>query len=128
MRIIIVDDNPKSKCGWIMDLLKKEGITYDICTCINDTLNLLYYKSSLYNGMILDMAIPRLRNDTNIISNGGIEIVERLEKRGIFIPTVLNSTMPLQEETFREYKSIKKILPPIPSYGRKVLYSFLSNL
>ena len=128
MRIIIVDDNPESKCEWIMEILQKEGITYDICTCINDTLNLLYYKSSMYNGMILDMAIPRLKNDSKVIANGGTEIIERLERRKIFIPTVLNSTMPLNKETFRQFKSIKEILPPIPYIGRKILYSFLSSL
>ena len=126
MRILIVDDNPKVKCKWVKEVLSEKHIMYDICTCICDALKTLYENTNKYQALILDMELPVCKNNKTTVTHGGIEILKKIEKRDIIIPTIINSTMYLKDEDFEGIKGFYGIIPIFSQ--REFLKNFISQI
>lgn len=59
LRLAIVDDNYERKCRLIIDILKREKIDYEPFESINSFLQTISTKPDAYEGIFLDMQLPR---------------------------------------------------------------------
>lgn len=126
MRILIVDDNPENKCKWVKEVLSEQDIMYDTCTYICNTVKTVYENKDKYQALILDMELPICKHNSTLISRGGIEILKILNKKGIVIPTIINSTMYLKDE---EFDGLRKFYGIIPFFSKKdFLRDFISQI
>ena len=89
MRILIIDDS-KNKNNWIRAMLEKENIEYDELTYFNEAYSHILNNTELYDGIILDMQFPILK-DSPIQSKSGEYFLKKLKNRKINIPVLGNS-------------------------------------
>ena len=123
MRILIIDDN-LCKHKWIQKIIIDLGFEYEIAICINQALTNIYKNPKKYQALILDMQLPRYISGIEMVGKAGEEILKRMERKNIIIPTIINSSMPLKNEDFIKYKSFYGILP---IFDKAFLVKFLED-
>jgi len=103
MKILIVDDNAKTKCREIIEQCKKRNIDVEIIGSINPALHFLCYVKNHVDGIILDMGLPIYESEWQIKANGGDRILRELKRRGYNIPVLIFSETESKEKENCEF-------------------------
>jgi len=90
MRILIVDDRAETKCVEIMEECRRRNIDVSVEKGINSALWEIVCSGTTYDGIILDMGLPRLDDDMPT-ERGGDSILCELRRRDYNIPVLIFS-------------------------------------
>lgn len=132
MKLAIVDDNYERKCRLIINILKREQIDYEPFKSINSFLQTIRAKPDAYEGIFLDMQLPRFEDEhCVVVRNGGEIILKHLDYYNIKLPFILNTTMPISKEKLNGYlyrNMYAQIVGLGTRYEIDVIYSFIRKL
>ncbi len=96
--IVVVDDDAE-KINSLLSSLHKKKIEYYQLSALNPAMKFIEKESSRIDGIILDMGLPRFEKGT-IDPYAGIELLEELKRLNINIPTLINSSTPIDKEKY----------------------------
>ena len=127
MKILIVDDHPEYKCREILEECEKRNIEVSVEKGINSGLWEIFYSGTKYDGIILDMGIPRLDDDIMPKERGGDIILRDLHRKKSNIPVLIFS------ETQSEWKDrCEFVFAQMTSWNvveeEKKFYDFLEKI
>lgn len=89
MRILILDDQ-LYKCEWIKCILNENEIENEQITYLEGALEKI--KNKYYDGIILDMQFPILKNNP-ISKDAGLTLLKIMRNKNVQIPVLGNSTV-----------------------------------
>lgn len=98
MKILIVDDHPEYKCREILEECENRNIDVSVEKGINSGLWEIFCSGTKYDGIILDMGLPRLDDDIMPKERGGDIFLRELLRKESNIPVLIFS------ETQSEWK------------------------
>ena len=87
-KVLVAEDNILKQNN-IKDILKSHNIAFKLVETYSDCWKILYYDHSDYNRLILDMSMPRYKDDDKIYKFAGLDILKRLYYSKINIPTII---------------------------------------
>lgn len=132
LKLAIVDDNYERKCRLIINILEREQIDFEAFKSINSFLQTIRTKPDAYEGIFLDMQLPRFEDEHSaVVRNGGEIILKHLNYYNIKLPFILNTTMPISKEKLNGslYKNMyAQIVGLGTRYEIDVIYSFIREL
>lgn len=101
MKILIVDDNAKTKCEGIIEECKKRTIEVEIAKASKQAIFIIYSdKEKTIDGIILDMNLP-IYPECEIKKKEGEDVLRRLSISKINIPVLVFS-----KEYIEEYEQV----------------------
>lgn len=127
MKILIVDDCAEYKCREILEECKNRSIEVSVEKGINSGLREIFYSGTKYDGIILDMGLPRLDDDIMPKERGGDIILRDLLRKKSNIPVLIFS------ETQSEWKDkCEFVFEQMTSWNvvqeEKKFYAFLEEI
>lgn len=127
MKILIVDDNAKTKCREIIEQCEKRNIEVEIVGAIGPACYLLRYEKIHIDGIILDMGLPIYEEERQINANGGDRVLRELIRKGYDIPVLIFS-----ETESKEKEKCKFVFEQIYKWNivseEDKFYAFLEKL
>ena len=102
MKILIVDDNAKTRCEGIIKECKKRTIEFEIAKASKQAMFIIYSdKEKMIDGIILDMNLP-IYPECDIKRKEGEDVLRRLLVSKINIPVLIFS----KEQTEEKYEQV----------------------
>lgn len=98
MKILIVDDEAKTKCIGIIEECKKRGVEVEIAKGRNSALYRIIYEEQDIDGIVLDMGIPVYDDEFPEDEREGDDVLRELHRKKYNIPVLIFS------KTKSEYK------------------------
>ena len=87
LKVLIVEDN-KTKLDNIIKVLDENSILYNFKTTYYECWNEIVYDHEDYDAIILDMSLPRFKNE-NVVKFAGYDILRRLSYENINLPVII---------------------------------------
>ncbi len=87
LKVLIVEDN-KTKLDNIIKVLDENSILYNFKTTYSECWNEIVYDHEDYDAIILDMSLPRFKNE-NVVKFAGYDILRRLSYENINLPVII---------------------------------------
>lgn len=126
MKILIVDDDAKTKCSGIMEECKRRNIDVVVKTAINTALCEIFHDGGNdIDGIILDMGLPIYLNQPPIITDGGETILKELSTKEYYIPVLVYSETEMHSNYVQVFDKIKDWNE---TKERKKFFDFLQKL
>lgn len=85
--ILIAEDN-RTKMNNIIKVLEQNNCTYKVADTYLECWNEIIYDYEDYSALILDMSLPRFKNET-AYKFAGYDILRRLSYENISLPTII---------------------------------------
>ena len=98
MKILIVDDNAKTKCRDIIEQCRERNIEVEIKGAIGSACYYLCHHENPIDGVILDMGLPIYEDERQYNANGGDRVLRELRRRNINIPVLIFSNTESKEK------------------------------
>ena len=87
-KVLIAEDNILKQNN-IKKILKDHNISFKLVETYSDCWKEIYYEHYDYDRLILDMSMPRYKDDDKIYKFAGLDILKRLYYSKINIPTII---------------------------------------
>lgn len=87
-KVLIAEDNVLKQNN-IKKILKEHNISFKLVETYSDCWKEIYYEHYDYDRLILDMSMPRYKDDDKIYKFAGLDILKRLYYSNINIPTII---------------------------------------
>lgn len=103
MQILFVDDQPAFKVYKAIHYLQNENFNFDY-KIVNSVNSALEYIDTYLNDIdlaVVDLGLPMYDNGLKFDNLNGLKVVDKILKRNLNIPIIINSTTPIpNKESF----------------------------
>jgi len=132
MHILIVDDCPEFKVQHVIRYFesKKLDFSYEIVKSYHSASKYIAEHVNEIELAIVDLGLPMFDNGENYNELEGLVIVDRILRKKISIPIIINSTteIPNEAEYFERYTNRNAIIKHVQFLDGKWLIDFISQL